>query len=76
MGKNFGVKGGLGQVKQQKFAILHSSLFGEMVRSKSEVIIADQLANHDFEYGYEQPLTINGVTKYPDFTIEDMDIPP
>ncbi|MGO9849414.1 MAG: hypothetical protein ACLPKT_23250, partial [Methylocella sp.] len=23
------------------------------------------------EYGYEQPLTIGGVTKYPDFTIED-----
>ncbi len=25
------------------------------------------------EYGYEQPLTIDGVTKYPDFTIEDME---
>ena len=43
-----------------------------MVRSKSEVIIADHLANNDVEYGYEQPLTIKGVTKYPDFTIEDM----
>ena len=53
--------------------LIHRTSRGEMVRSKSEVIIADQLANHDFEYGYEQPLTINGVTKYPDFTIEDME---
>jgi len=44
---------------------------GEMVRSKSEVIIADRLADHDVDYLYEQPLTIEGVTKYPDFTIED-----
>jgi len=42
-----------------------------MVRSKSEVIIADHLARLGVEYGYEQPLTIDGVTKYPDFTIED-----
>ncbi len=53
--------------------LIHRTSRGEMVRSKSEVIIADQLANHDFEYGYEQPLTIDGVTKYPDFTIEDME---
>jgi hypothetical protein len=46
---------------------------GEMVRSKSEVIIADHLANKGIAYGYEQPLTIEGVTKYPDFTIEDME---
>ena len=44
-----------------------------MVRSKSEVIIADHLANNGIEYGYEQPLTIEGVTKYPDFTIEDVE---
>jgi len=44
-----------------------------MVRSKSEVIIADNLANKRIAYGYEQPLTIKGVTKYPDFTIENME---
>jgi hypothetical protein len=44
-----------------------------MVRSKSEVIIADHLANKGIEYSYERPLTIEGVTKYPDFTVEDME---
>jgi hypothetical protein len=41
-----------------------------LVRSKSEVIIANELASA-VDYSYEQPLTIKGVTKYPDFTIED-----
>lgn len=53
--------------------LIHRTARGEMVRSKSEVIIADHLANNGIEYGYEQPLTIGGVTKYPDFTIEDME---
>ena len=53
--------------------LIHRTARGEMVRSKSEVIIADHLANKGIEYGYEQPLTIEGVTKYPDFTIEDME---
>ena len=53
--------------------LIHRTARGEMVRSKSEVIIADHLANKGVEYGYEQPLTIEGVTKYPDFTVEDME---
>lgn len=53
--------------------LIHRTARGEMVRSKSEVIIADHLANKGIEYGYEQPLTIEGVTKYPDFTVEDME---
>ena len=53
--------------------LIHRTARGEMVRSKSEVIIADHLANNGIEYGYEQPLAIEGVTKYPDFTIEDME---
>ena len=53
--------------------LIHRTARGEMVRSKSEVIIADHLANNGIEYGYEQPLTIEGVTKYPDFTIEDVE---
>jgi len=43
---------------------------GEPVRSKSEVIIADRLAHNDVGYTYEKALVIEGVTKYPDFTIE------
>jgi ATP-dependent exoDNAse (exonuclease V) alpha subunit len=56
--------------------LIHRTASGEMVRSKSEVLIADHLADKEKEYGYEhygyeQPLSIGGVTKYPDFTIED-----
>lgn len=51
--------------------LIHRTARYEMVRSKSEVIIADHLANKEVVYGYEQPLTIEGVTKYPDFTVED-----
>ena len=53
--------------------LIHRTARGEMVRSKSEVIIADHLANKGVAYGYEQPLTLEGVTKYPDFTLEDME---
>jgi len=56
--------------------LIHRTAAGEMVRSKSEVLIADHLARkekeHGFEYrGYETALTIDGATKYPDFTIDD-----
>jgi hypothetical protein len=50
--------------------LIHRTNRGELVRSKSEVIIANELASA-VDYSYEQPLTIKGVTKYPDFTIED-----
>jgi hypothetical protein len=51
--------------------LIHRTARGEMVRSKSEVIIADHLANQKLDYAYEQPLTLNGSTRYPDFTIDD-----
>ncbi|MFY9149594.1 MAG: hypothetical protein WAP08_08600 [Smithellaceae bacterium] len=44
-----------------------------MVRSKSEVIIADRLSALKVEYMYEHPLTIGGATKYPYFTVEDIE---
>ena len=53
--------------------LIHRTARGEMVRSKSEVIIANTMANAGVEYSYEKALTIDGVTKYPDFTIEDME---
>jgi hypothetical protein len=53
--------------------LIHRTMRGEMVRSKSEVIIANALAAKGVDYAYERPLTIEGVTKYPDFTIEDME---
>ena len=53
--------------------LIHRTSRGEMVRSKSEVIVADHLARADIDYAYELPLTIDGTTKYPDFTVEDME---
>lgn len=44
---------------------------GDYVRSKSEVIIANELYNHQILYEYEKPLSLNGYSKpiLPDFTI-------
>jgi len=51
--------------------LIHRTLRDEMVRSKSELTIADRLYSNHIDYLYEHPLTINGRTRYPDFTIED-----
>jgi hypothetical protein len=53
--------------------LIHRTKRGEAVRSKSEVIIANDLYNSKLDYHYEHPLELDGVTKYPDFTIEDDD---
>ena len=43
---------------------------GEAVRSKSELIIADLLADYDLTYYYELPLELSGgALVYPDFSI-------
>lgn len=41
----------------------------EVVRSKSEKIIADKLKLMRIPYVYEQPLHLGNTTKYPDFTV-------
>ena len=46
---------------------------GELVRSKSEWIIADKLHVAGIDYQYEQPLILGGVERFPDFTIVDDD---
>lgn len=55
--------------------LIHNTARGELVRSKSEVIIANLLHDKKIDYEYEQELIINGVPqdKFPDFTIEDDD---
>jgi hypothetical protein len=53
--------------------LIHITSRGEAVRSKSEVIIANLLHAKGIDYLYEAPLELGGVTKYPDFTIEDDD---
>lgn len=55
--------------------LIHRTLRGEMVRSKSEVIIANLLDSKSkemgFDYKYEKDLILaNGSTIHPDFTIE------
>jgi len=52
--------------------LIHRTERGDLVRSKSELVIADKLYARDIEYAYEQPLVLpNGSTRYPDFTITD-----
>ena len=46
---------------------------GELVRSKSEWIIADKLHSAGVDYQYEQPLLLDGIERFPDFTIIDDD---
>ena len=52
--------------------LIHRTARGELVRSKSEVIIANLLHGLDITYAYEQPLMgRDGSIRYPDFTIDD-----
>ena len=55
--------------------LIHNTSRGELVRSKSEVIIANLLHAKKIDYEYEQELAIDGVAqdKFPDFAIEDDD---
>lgn len=55
--------------------LIHNTTRGELVRSKSEVIIANLLHAASIDYEYERQLTIGGAPqdKFPDFTIEDDD---
>ncbi len=53
--------------------LIHRTTRRELVRSKSEVIIANLLHAKGIDYRYEEPLEIDGVIKFPDFTIEDDD---
>lgn len=49
---------------------VHKALTGDMVRSKSEVIIANMLHQKDIPFEYERPLYADDSTMYlPDFTI-------
>jgi ATP-dependent exoDNAse (exonuclease V) alpha subunit len=51
--------------------LIHITTRADAVRSKSEVIIANLLHARGLDYHYEVPLEIDGIVKYPDFTIED-----
>ena len=55
--------------------LIHRTKRGDLVRSKSEVIIANELLAQGVDrYEYEAPLPLpHGKTRYPDFTIVDDD---
>ena len=60
---------------QQRFleeGLIHRTERGDLVRSKSELVIADKLHARRVDYVYEQPIALsNGRVRYPDFTISD-----
>ncbi|WML49156.1 AAA family ATPase [Neobacillus sp. PS3-34] len=58
--------------KQKRYfeeKLIHKTIRGEMVRSKSEVIVANILDKMKIEYSYEEPLEVSGKTYIPDFTL-------
>ncbi|MTI81238.1 MAG: hypothetical protein FH758_10190 [Firmicutes bacterium] len=58
--------------KQKRYfeeKLIHKTIRGEMVRSKSEVIVANILDKFNIEYFYEEPLNVSGKTYIPDFTL-------
>lgn len=58
--------------KQKRFfeeKLIHKTIRGEMVRSKSEVIVANILDKMKIEYFYEEVLNVNGKNYIPDFTL-------
>jgi len=58
--------------KYYEAGLIHKTARGELVRSKSEVIIADALYDYKIEYTYEKEISLGeDGKKSPDFTIED-----
>lgn len=53
--------------------LIHCASDGKMLRSKSEIIIYEALIKHDLNPEYEYKLEIDGITKRPDFYINDED---
>ena len=51
--------------------LIHRTASGLMVRSKSEVIIANMLDANGIKYLYEEKLPLGDTYKLPDFTIKD-----
>ncbi|HEV7506306.1 MAG TPA: AAA family ATPase [Thermoanaerobaculia bacterium] len=50
--------------------LIHRASDGRAVRSKSELLIAEALLSAKISFEYEKSLTLGGMTRYPDFTIE------
>jgi hypothetical protein len=60
------------QLRFLEDGLIHRTERGDLVRSKSELVIADKLHARGIDYVYEQPLVLGqGRIRYPDFTITD-----
>lgn len=57
--------------KGHEEALIHETAEGTKVRSKSEVMIANELYYAGIPYRYECQHLINGISYYPDFTIRN-----
>ncbi len=57
------------QSTEHKENLIHRCISGDIVRSKSEEIIANLLHNHQIPFRYECKLEIDDMIFYPDFTI-------
>lgn len=57
--------------KGHEEALVHETAEGTKVRSKSEVMIANELYYAGIPYRYECQHLINGISYYPDFTIRN-----
>lgn len=51
--------------------LIHRTSTGIAVRSKSELLIFEELCRSGHQPEYEKPLSLGGSTRYPDLTIED-----
>jgi hypothetical protein len=61
-----------GEARFLEEGLIHRTVRGDLVRSKSELVIASMLHARGIEYVYEQPLVLaQGRTRYSDFTIAD-----
>lgn len=49
--------------------LIHKTISGHILRSKSEALIDLALYQHHIPYRYEAPLILNEITIYPDFTL-------
>lgn len=59
--------------KYYENGLIHKTTRGELVRSKSEVIIANMLYGNKIVYEYERKLRLDNTLKIPDFTIDDQE---
>lgn len=55
--------------KNHPEGLIHPTLKGDMVRSKSEALIADILFERKIPYRYESEIILDGIVYHPDFTI-------